>query len=89
MVLLYMLSQNPSFADSVKPLLAKVKDSEKMIDFLDDLTKFTKTFENIHAQPPKNADTAPKKDEKNPQASTKGIADEFIQNVLENYLKSH
>lgn len=88
LVLLYMLSQNPNFADSVKPLLSKVKDSEKMVNFLKDLTKFTQTFEKAKTHTSKEQ-PPPKQDEKNPQSPTKGIADEFIQKVLENYLKTH
>ena len=30
-----------------------------------------------------------KKDEKNPQSPTKGIADDFIEQILESYLKKH
>ena len=35
---------------------------------------------------PKQEQTPPKADEKNPQSPTAGIADEFIQNILESYL---
>ena len=44
LVLLYYLSQNPDFSDSVKPLMAKLKDSEQMLCFLKDLSSFTQTF---------------------------------------------
>ena len=44
LVLLYYLSQNPNFSESVKPLMEKLKNSEEMLRFLGDLSKFTDTF---------------------------------------------
>ena len=44
LVLLYYLSQNPAFAESVKPLMGKIKDSEQMLNFLNDLSKFSGAF---------------------------------------------
>ena len=118
MVLLYYLSQNPAFAESVQPLMSKIKDSEQMLRFLTDLSKFSDAFcgNPTHASTPaSNAASGQKtgenkssatgkassdassddtdkssadgEDKKNPQSPTKGIADEFIQNILENYLK--
>ncbi len=94
LVLLYYLSQNPYFSESVKPLMCKIKDSEEMLRFLNDLSKFAQTF-----TPPKTeekSDFGSKKqpspaeeDKKNPQSPTKGIADEFIENILQSYLKKH
>lgn len=104
LVLLYYLSQNADFSDSVKPLMEKLKDSQQMLNFLKDLSKFTQTFSSFHPQDKKqDGDSAPsstassppppphkeEKDEKNPQSPTQGIADEFIQNILESYLKKH
>lgn len=95
LVLFYYLSQNPDFAESVKPLMGKLKDSEQMLHFLNDLSKFTQTFSSFQeASAPKKE--APKTetskeenvdDKKNPQSPTSGIADEFIQGILESYLK--
>jgi hypothetical protein len=97
LVLFYYLSQNPDFSESVKPLMSQIKDSEQMLRFLNDLSSFTKTFstlqkqtdEQIKKQSKPPTDTQPKTDEKteNPQSPTSGIADEFIQNILESYLK--
>ncbi len=91
LVLLYYFSQNPDFAESVKPLMSKLKDSQQMLDFLNDLSKFSQTFSTFQA--PNKGDckeekTPPEKEksEKTPQSPTSGIADEFIQQILENYL---
>lgn len=101
MVLLYHLSQNPDFAESVKPLMNKLKDSEHMLAFLNDLSKFSQTFsslqntpcgEKAQPKPPKENKKEPPcddpKENKDPQSPTKGIADEFIQNILDSYLKN-
>ena len=36
-----------------------------------------------------NTETQTNKEEKNPQSPTQGIADEFIQNILNNYLNKN
>ena len=90
LVLFYYLSQNPDFAESVKPLMSQIKDSEQMLRFLNDLSNFTKTFSSFQKQAdekPKQEKTDTKKE--NPQSPTSGIADEFIQNILDSYLKKH
>ncbi len=89
LVLLYYLSQNPDFAESVKPLMSQIKDSEEMLKFLNDLSKFTQTFGGTQStqnekEPPK---TQKAEDKKTPQSPTEGIADAFIQNILDGYLK--
>ncbi len=97
LVLLYYLSQNENFAESVKPLMCKIKDSEQMLCFLKDLSKFTETFSAFKQEPPKEG-CSPRKEppcephekpeqEKTPQSPTAGIADEFIQNILDSYFK--
>lgn len=105
LVLLYYLSQNADFKESVKPLMEKLKDSEQMLCFLNDLSKFTQTFSTFAAAqngekkgpppPPKKEgepcekkeDKKEKENEKKPQSPTAGIADEFIQQILDSYLK--
>ena len=106
LVLLYYLSQNPDFAESVKPLMAQLKDSEQMLNFLNDLSKFSQGFGGFspqtnapHSDEPHKKSEENKKDsaqktsesekEKTPQSPTLGIADEFIQGILDSYLKSH
>ena len=89
LVLLYYLSQNPDFSESVKPLMSKIKDSEQMLRFLKDLSCFAETF-NVKGKEQKAENPQqkpPKKDEgkENPQSSTTGIADDFIQTILDNY----
>lgn len=91
LVLFYYLSQNPDFAKSVQPLMSQIKDSQQMLSFLNDLSKFSETFSTFKGE--KQAEKEEKKkpeqktDEKNPQSPTSGIADEFIQNILDSYLK--
>lgn len=98
LVLFYYLSQNPDFAESVKPLMSQLKDSEQMLGFLNDLSKFSQTFSSFQSQTAteKKTDGDAKKqpedlktEEKNPQSPTSGIADSFIQGILETYLKKH
>ncbi len=86
LVLLYYLSQNADFAESVKPLMCKLKDSEQMLCFLNDLSKFTETFSTFKGEAKKEA---PKREEdkKTPQSPTAGIADEFIQTILDGYFR--
>lgn len=92
LVLFYYLAQNPEFAQSVQPLMEKLKDSQQMLDFLKDLSKFTQAFGGAQSgekpQPPKQ-EQPKKEDEKQekPQSPTAGIADEFIENILNGYLK--
>ena len=92
LVLLYYLPQNPDFADSVRPLMEKLKNSEQMLNFLKDLSTFTKTFSTFQCgmkqEDTKKTDEGVTEKEK-PQSPTEGIADEFIQNILDSYLKQH
>ncbi len=85
LVLLYYLSQNENFAKSVKPLMCKIKDSEEMLRFLNDLSKFTQTFSTF--QPTEKTQPKCEEEKKTPQSPTQGIADTFIQNILDSYLK--
>jgi hypothetical protein len=69
--------------------MTKLKNSEQMLNFLKDLSTFTQTF-NTFQQPKKEdceTEEKPKQEKENPQSPTSGIADEFIQNILDNYLK--
>ena len=98
LVLLYYFSQNPDFAESVKPIMNQLKNSQQMLCFLNDLSKFTQTFSSLKQDGEQKTDTkkgenvAPKTEnhndkEKTPQSPTEGIADAFIQQILESYLK--
>ena len=88
LVLLYYLSQNPDFSESIKPIMNQIKDSEQMLRFLKDLSNFAETF-NFKNKEQKPEAPADKKEEKkeNPQSPTSGIADEFIQSMLDSYFK--
>ena len=97
LVLLYYLSQNPDFPKSLKPLMGQLKNSEQMLGFLNELSKFTQTFsafKNTCSESAKNEKTeyptkSECKNEKTPQSPTTGIADEFIQQILDSYLQKH
>ena len=102
LVLMYYLSQNPHFAESVKPLMSQLKNSEQMLRFLNDLSNFTQTFSTFQNAPkepcaePKNdkpaektQDKPEKGQEKNPQSATAGIADDFIEKILQGYLQKN
>ena len=88
LVLLYYLSQNPDFSESIKPIMNQIKDSEQMLSFLKDLSHFAETFNfKSKEQASESASTNKKEEKENPQSPTVGIADDFIQNMLDNYFK--
>jgi CRISPR/Cas system Type II protein with McrA/HNH and RuvC-like nuclease domain len=92
LVLLYYLSQNPDFSESIRPLMAKLKNSEQMLGFLKDLSTFTQTFSTFQQEKkaePSTQENSEKTEKEKPQSPTEGIADEFIQNILNSYLKQH
>lgn len=97
LVLLYYFSQNPHFAESVKPLMEQIKDSEQMLRFLKDLSNFTQTFSSFKTEdkscnqtpqkePPCPSSSEKKEQKEKPQSPTSGIADDFIQSILDSYL---
>ena len=78
----------------------QLKNSEQMLAFLGNLSNFTQTFSTFQSKAnaeacdakPKEEKTPPRDSEepqenKNPQSPTAGIADEFIQKILEGYFK--
>ena len=88
LVLLYYLSQKPDFHESVAPFISKLKNSEHLLSFLKDLSDFSKTFSAFSGG--KKEEEQQKNDEKqdkNPQSPVSGIADEFIKQTLESYIK--
>ncbi len=44
LLLLYYLSQNPDFPERIKPLMGQLKNSEEMLKFLNDLSRFSDIF---------------------------------------------
>lgn len=99
LVILYYLSQNPDFERSVKPLLSELKNSEQALKFLEELSQFSKLFSSFTAQkeekkecndPKPGNSPPPKKEEKKEHASspTSGIADGFIEDLLQKYFQS-
>ncbi len=104
LVLMYYLSQNPNFAESVKPLMGQLKNSEQMLRFLNDLSNFTQTFSTFQAAQSTKTEKTDKKenekanapnqktendDKKTPQSPTAGIADDFIEKILQGYLQKN
>jgi hypothetical protein len=97
LILLYTFSKNPDFAQSVKPLMEQLKNSQQTLNFLNDLSKFNESFQSFKSQPQKENDGCenpspshekePENKEKPSQSPTFGIADDFIENLLENYFK--
>ncbi len=99
MIILYYLSQNPDFERSVKPLLGELKNSEQALKFLEELSQFSKLFSTFHGQ--KEGSMSEPKAEKKPEkpeppktekaqsepSPTAGIADGFIEDLLERYFK--
>ena len=96
---LYYLSQNPNFTENMKPILGTLKNSEEMLKFMNDLSKFSELFSSSKPteksnEPPKKPHQSPSDDsaqtkEEAPKTSpTKGIADDFIEKCLADYFKN-
>lgn len=50
MIMLYYLTQNADFEKTVKPLMGSLKDSEQMLKFMNDLSKFSELFSTLKPQ---------------------------------------
>jgi len=92
LIMLYYLSQNPDFLGRIQPLMGEIKNSQEMLKFITDLSKFSAAFNQGGAPhqektPPKPDDKKEDGTKKSPASQTSGIADEFIQQCLENYFK--
>ena len=97
--LLYSLSQKTDFLQNIQPILQSLKNSEDTLKFLSDLKNFISAFDGFgkdnQKQPheEKKQDTAnPKENEKQAQKEKgqspfQGIADELLQEYLDEYLK--
>ena len=59
LMLLYFLAQNPDFPASVKPLMGKLKNSEEMLKFLNDLSRFSEMFSLFQKQGKEKDKTPP------------------------------
>ena len=93
---LYYLSQNPQFAESVKPLMTSLQNSEQMLKFINDLSKFSAFFssnEQPHSKKSEPKQQSSQEEQgnfcKSEQTSpTAGVAGDFIEQVLSNYFKN-
>ena len=79
LILLYLLTQNPEFSQKLQPILEQLKNSENALRFLKDFSAFSGG--TAKKDPPKQ------EEKEKPQSPTKGIADEFIETLLNEYLK--
>ena len=59
LMLLYFLAQNPDFPESVKPLMGKLKNSEEMLKFLNDLSRFSEMISLFQKQGKEKDKTPP------------------------------
>ena len=68
--------------------MGQLKNSEQMLSFLNDLSKFSQTFNAFQGKRTEPPPPAPNddKDKKESASPTSGIADEFIQQILDGYL---
>ena len=51
---LYYLSQHPDFPEAMKPLLSSLKNSEEMLKFMNELSKFSDMFTLFSQKPADN-----------------------------------
>ncbi len=94
LILLYFLSQNPDFNESVKPIMYKLNNSQHILSFLNELSNFAQTFgtgqcgtqERKEEKKEEKKEEPCTKEEKKSQSPTAGIANEFIQQILEKCL---
>lgn len=98
LLMLYYLSQTPDFLSKVQPLMGDMKNSQELLKFITDLSKFASIFSqgekggNPTPQKPtpdtdNTSQKQPDTDKKTPASQTSGIADDFIQNLLEKYFQ--
>ncbi len=100
LLMLYYLSQNSDFLSRVQPLMGEMKNSQELLKFITDLSKFAAIFSQNGGSrdenkpkaeekpsPCQSDKTTPSQETKTPASSTSGIADDFIQKCLENYFK--
>ena len=99
LIMLYYLTQNADFEKTVKPLMGGLKDSEQLLKFMDDLSKFSELFSMAKPKkeggmyenkPPENK--PPKTEYTQPQGTkekepTDPIANDFIRDCLEKYFQ--
>ena len=104
LIMLYYLSQNPDFERSVKPLLGELKNSEHALKFLEELSQFSKLFSSFQNKKDggrdegKTASTASNANKEETQGKsepsytaspTSGIADGFIEELLQKYFHAN
>lgn len=58
LIMLYYLTQNADFEKTVKPLMGSLKDSENVLKFMNDLSKFSELFSMMK---PKNDEGKPER----------------------------
>lgn len=95
--MLYYLTQNADFEKTVKPLMSGLKNSENLLKFINDLSKFSEMFSAIGGQKDGGRDETktktppekPKQKQAEEQSSpADSIANDFIKETLEKYFKN-
>ncbi len=99
LILLYALSQSSDFPGSMRPIMDNLKNSEDILKFLQDLSRFSELFSSPQhpdghdKEPPPPKDKQEEKDREEKQekekSPTSGFADRFIEECLEKYFKKH
>ncbi len=103
--LLYYLTQKPALLESIKPLAQLLKNSEESLKLLENLKAFTAIFDSATAQsatqtvPSGQSSTQSQTtqteqgqtefENKNRQSPFQGIADEILQQYLDEYLNGN
>jgi len=97
LIMLYYLSQNPDFERSVKPILGELNNSQELLKFLKDLSRFSALFSGAETKKDGGRDgtniqspPSPPPNEKavnteNHASATNGFSNPFIEELLEKY----
>ena len=95
--LLYYLSQNPKLLESMKPIAQMLQASDQSLKALEGFKAFLTLFDGLNpdaktestkSPAPEGAKTEDLGGNKNQQSPFQGIADELLQQYLDEYLKN-
>ena len=99
LIMLYYLTQNTDFEKTVNPLMSSLKDSEQLLKFMNDLSKFSELFamtkpqkesgacENTQSEKGKPEPKPCHGDKEKQGEPTDPIANDFIRTCLEKYFQ--
>ena len=101
---LYYLSQHPDFPEAMKPLLSGLKNSEEMLKFMNELSKFSEMFSLFTPKsdkeqtsqpqpnptpPPKNTENSPPKNEKGQEKNSSTVTEGIADEFIERCLQNY